>query len=117
MFQKIPKRTVERVLQVPPEHARTYAEALRKRKESMEGTLSQSPSSGGLTAFKKHLEQQFLTQRQRILAACAECLGFYQDGREDCQCPGCPLYPLMPYGIFRKKRIKREKINEPEKSE
>jgi Zn-finger protein len=32
-----------------------------------------------------------------IMAKCYDCTGFYKDGREDCNTPTCPLYPLMPY--------------------
>lgn len=37
------------------------------------------------------------TRKAAILAQCCECLGYYQDGRHDCECPSCPLYYFMPY--------------------
>lgn len=43
------------------------------------------------------LEGQHATPRQRILAQCYDCMGWYTDGTEDCQCRDCPLYGMMPY--------------------
>lgn len=44
-----------------------------------------------------HLEGERLTLRQMILAKCYDCMGYYADGRTDCNISGCALYPLMPY--------------------
>lgn len=38
-----------------------------------------------------------LTQRQAILSKCADCTCGYADGKLDCGCSRCPLYPYMPY--------------------
>lgn len=35
---------------------------------------------------------------EMIKAFCAQCMGDYLDGRDDCGVPGCPLYRSMPYG-------------------
>lgn len=51
----------------------------------------------GRKELLKHMEGQRLTQRQIIEAKCFECMGGYADGPCDCNIPGCPLYPLMPY--------------------
>jgi hypothetical protein len=32
-----------------------------------------------------------------IRAYCYDCMGFYEDGIDDCKNPKCPLYPKMPY--------------------
>ena len=45
---------------------------------------------GKLTRKEKNLERA-------IQAKCYDCMGFYEDGLEDCKCPTCPLYPWMPY--------------------
>lgn len=37
------------------------------------------------------------TMKLCILAHCHQCLGYFQDGRIDCQNVRCPLYPFMPY--------------------
>lgn len=49
--------------------------------------------------------------KQAILANCYQCLGFYTDGRDDCEIPDCPLYPFMPYrkGVEKAKRVRSEK--------
>jgi hypothetical protein len=35
---------------------------------------------------------------EMIKAFCAQCMGDYLDGRDDCGNPKCPLYRSMPYG-------------------
>jgi hypothetical protein len=61
------------------------------------------PSSQGVTLLRRYAQGTRLTARQSILAQCCVCLGYYVDGREDCQMPSCPLYPYMPYRVGRKK--------------
>ena len=62
-------------------------------------------SGRGSTFLEGYSRGRTLTPRQSILAKCAECTCDYQDGREGCEVPGCPLYPFMPYGKApRKKR-------------
>ena len=43
------------------------------------------------------LEGQHATPRQRILAHCYDCMGWYMDGATDCLVKDCPLYGMMPY--------------------
>jgi hypothetical protein len=38
-----------------------------------------------------------ITRKTAIEAHCWQCLGFYADGKQDCQNPRCPLYEFMPY--------------------
>jgi hypothetical protein len=52
---------------------------------------------GGPTLLDAHRAGIRLTQRQGILAKCADCMGRYVDGRVDCRVPACPLYPWQPY--------------------
>lgn len=52
---------------------------------------------GGPTLLDAHRKGGRLTQRQAILAKCADCMNNYVDGREDCRITACPLYPWMPY--------------------
>ena len=54
-------------------------------------------NSRGKSTYLRYLDGERLTQREAILAKCAECCGGYQDGRLDCRMPACPLYPFMPY--------------------
>ena len=53
----------------------------------------------------KHLHGERITQQQAIRAKCYECMGYYADGRVDCQSPRCPLYPYHPYNKHRFKII------------
>jgi hypothetical protein len=32
-----------------------------------------------------------------MLAKCHDCMGYYLDGKVDCENPRCSLYPWMPY--------------------
>jgi hypothetical protein len=52
---------------------------------------------GGPVLLDAHRAGARLTQRQGILAKCADCMGRYVDGRVDCRVPACPLYPWQPY--------------------
>jgi hypothetical protein len=54
-------------------------------------------SGKGSTHLARHRAGHRLTQRQSILAKCADCMGGYADGREDCEIPDCPLHPFQPY--------------------
>ena len=51
----------------------------------------------GRIELLKHIQGKKLTYRQMVLAKCYECNAGYTDGKVDCQVPGCPLYPKMPY--------------------
>ena len=51
----------------------------------------------GVKELKKYLLGERLTQRQAIIAKCADCMFDYADGKDDCQIPDCPLYPYQPY--------------------
>ncbi len=48
-----------------------------------------------------------LTLKQAVLAKCAECMGNYVDGKEDCDILECSLYPFMVYGKAWKGREKK----------
>jgi len=37
------------------------------------------------------------TRKECQEAACWECLGFYSDGKQDCENTRCPNYSYMPY--------------------
>lgn len=51
----------------------------------------------GQDALIRFLEGRRITYRERCLALCYDCMGYYADGKRDCQSPLCPLYPVMPY--------------------
>ena len=51
-----------------------------------------------------------LTRKQAMDAHCAECMGFYQDGRQDCCGYSCPLYDWRPKAS-RASKMQKEKAN------
>lgn len=53
-----------------------------------------------------HLEGERLTLRQMIHAKCYDCMGYFADGRVDCNIPECALYPVMIYRKGDKYRTK-----------
>ena len=59
--------------------------------------LQAAPRRKGRAEYAKILKGQYATQRERILAKCYDCMGFYVDGAVDCGISSCPLYKLMPY--------------------
>jgi hypothetical protein len=59
--------------------------------------IETAPVSKGKTKLLKYLSGDVLTRGDSIIAKCAECMGYYIDGRYDCEIPLCPLYHYMPY--------------------
>ena len=57
--------------------------------------------------LNKHIDGGKLTLKQMIRAKCFECCGNYADGKDDCYLPDCPLYPMMPYGVAYRSRVKK----------
>jgi hypothetical protein len=45
----------------------------------------------------KRMEDLKVTFKNAILAQCHECMGYYADGRVDCESTQCSLYSFMPY--------------------
>lgn len=50
-----------------------------------------------------------ITAREAIKAKCYECMGNYEDGRDDCEVTTCPLYGYMPYGSRKYEPTRRGK--------
>ncbi len=61
----------------------------------------------GIKELNKYQSGGKLSLKQAILAKCADCLGLYGDGKDDCAMPDCPLYPFMPYGVAWRNRVKK----------
>ena len=59
--------------------------------------LQTVPTSSGRTYLLKHFQGEDLTRSQAIKAKCCDCMGYYIDGRVDCEMSDCPLYSYMPY--------------------
>ena len=52
----------------------------------------------------KHLEGGRLTLKQAVNAYCFACMGYYADGKQDCNMPHCSLHPFMAYNQNREKQ-------------
>jgi len=59
--------------------------------------LETAPTSSGKRLLLKHLYGDKLTRNEAIFAKCCDCMGYFIDGRADCETVECPLYPFMPY--------------------
>jgi hypothetical protein len=51
----------------------------------------------GRSELIAHLQGHRLYASKAIRAFCYDCMGWYADGKKDCQQENCPLYPFMPY--------------------
>jgi hypothetical protein len=58
----------------------------------------------GKNELLKHLSGERLTLKQAVNAHCCDCMGFYADGKVDCNMPHCSLHPFMAYNQNRVKR-------------
>jgi hypothetical protein len=75
-------------------------ECLERRKQKLE-IVEQSKKAIGKSAYVKFLKGETLTQRQAIQAMCYECMGYYEDGDNDCENCTCPLYLFMPFNKYK----------------
>ena len=55
--------------------------------------------------IQKMIEAKKTSLKSAVRAMCWECMGYWNDGKNDCECFRCPLYNWMPY---------RSKENEPD---
>jgi hypothetical protein len=55
----------------------------------------------------KHLEGKRLNLKQAVNAHCFDCMGFYVDGKQDCNLAKCPLHSFMSYNENQIKRTSR----------
>ena len=102
MFAKGQKKTPQKPYDVA-EHIKNPCGTPVKGAKEREGTILRAPVSRGLKLLISHLfDDARLSTKQAILAQCCQCMGYYSDGRDDCDCPACPLYKYMPYGKHRK---------------
>ena len=51
----------------------------------------------GRSELIAHHKGKHLTRDEAIRAYCYGCMGYYTDGKADCQQADCPLHPFMPY--------------------
>ena len=73
---------------------------------SYRDTVLKGKQAQGKNEMLKHLDGGLLTPREAIKAWCYDCVGFYDDGKMDCERDDCPLHPYMPYNPNRVKGSK-----------
>jgi hypothetical protein len=54
----------------------------------------------GGNEYKKFLNGKKLTRKEAMLAHCYECMGGYEDGKQDCLGKSCPIYQYYPYRVL-----------------
>ncbi len=59
--------------------------------------VEDSMTAKGKKEMLAHLDGKKLTLKQAILAKCYDCMGYFNDGKVDCEVKGCSLHPFMPY--------------------
>jgi len=75
-------------------------------KEKIKNIQSNGKTARGKSELIKHLEGKRLTLKQAINAHCYDCMGYFADGKVDCEMPACPLHPVMSYNVNKGKRPK-----------
>ena len=83
--------------------------------ERIENIQRYGKTARGQKEILKHLSGQRLTLKQAVLAHCYDCLGFYADGKVDCNMPHCPLHPFMAYNAERVKRTINKSLTKAHK--
>jgi hypothetical protein len=61
----------------------------------------------GRKELLKHYMGKPLTQREAIKANCYSCMGYYDNGAEDCEIHMCPLHPFAPYSAKDPLKVKK----------
>lgn len=57
--------------------------------------VKKGPRHQGQKEYVAYLEGKHITHKERILAMCYSCMGFYADGFLDCKNNSCPLYGVV----------------------
>ena len=68
-----------------------------ERKRLLAQVRRYGPRMIGKQEYIRFLSGQYLTRQEAINAECFVCMGYYADGKGDCENPACPLYRRMPY--------------------
>lgn len=72
--------------------------------ERLEAVEKNGVLAKGKKEIIKHLNGERLSFKQAIIAKCYDCMGYCEDGKEDCKVPMCSLYPFMPYNPNKAKK-------------
>ena len=95
-----------------PEHLKS--DLLERIKRRIKGYMTKCPRTSGRTHYMRYLKGEKLTHKEAMLAKCAECWNGYEDGKEVCTDPLCPLYQFMPYVDRKTKEMVRNLMSEAE---
>ena len=91
----------------------------KKHMADIEWIKKHGKTARGKNEYLNYMETgRKLSHKQAILANCFQCMGFYMDGKNDCEIPDCPLYSYMPYrkGVEKVKRVRTEKQMEHDRN-
>jgi len=72
--------------------------------ERIKNIRQHGKTARGQKELIKHLSGERLTLKQAVNAHCYDCMGFFSDGKHDCNMPHCSLHPFMAYNQNRVKR-------------
>jgi hypothetical protein len=64
----------------------------------------------GNTMYQKWKKGRKLSRKEAMDAHCAECMGFYADGAQDCKGISCPIYDWRPAASKDPNRAKKERL-------
>ena len=67
------------------------------KREILASIISNGVLAQGKRQLKEHLHGKKQTRKNAMLAKCYECMGYYADGKSDCEMQECPMYPYNPY--------------------
>ena len=95
----MPKKTVNNITPLP--ETKNFPDPVREGRE----VIHYGIAAVGQAHLLKSLRSERLSASQAIKAKCYDCMGYYEDGKGDCQGPLCPLYPWMPYGTRKGKNL------------
>ena len=71
--------------------------AVNPNAQEIENVKAFGKSGQGRTEYLDYLEGKHISYKQRCLAQCYQCMGYYKDGKVSCGCRTCALFTIMPY--------------------
>lgn len=74
----------------------------KSKEDEIEYVKKYGKSAIGKSDYIDYLSGKYLAGKRRIFAMCYWCMGYYTDGKIDCNCPLCPNYTYMPYLNIKK---------------
>lgn len=75
-------------------------ESLILSRQNLIKAVEAGPHIIGRKELLKFLKGGKITRNDSIMANCYECMGYYIDGRADCEKYDCPFYPYSPSRLY-----------------